>query len=167
MEPRGRRSRRFGIPALVLLSLVAEGHAQESPGYVADRTTVAAVAGRAASTGYVLELTAGEIHPAGSGSYCNLGFTDSTGFWSVLGDTEVPVVLQVGQDPLDPDNALLEWSGSAASFDLLRSSLATEARDPLHLLTTTAGCDAADPDPPAPSIFYYVVVPSGSLEAAP
>jgi hypothetical protein len=152
---------------LVCLGATGAVRAQQSADYVADRTTLAGVAGRATSAGYVLELTAAEIHPAGSASACNIGFTDSIGFWSVLGDALVPIVLQVGHDPGNHSIAQLTWSGASPQFAVLRSEAASGIIDPMNLLLTTAGCDAADPDPPPGGAFFYVVVPADSLEASP
>jgi hypothetical protein len=155
------------VSLVIFLAWAGAGLAQESASYVADRTTVTAVAGRASSAGYVIEATLGEIHPVGSASFCNVGFTNSTGFWSVLGDSQVPIVLMLAHDPGDPVTALLSWTGSYPQFEVLRSASAADVLDPLNLLTTTAGCDAADPDPPAATVFFYMVVPAGSVERTP
>ena len=149
------------VVALLLSAFgFAAASAQQSASFRVDRVTLAAGAGPISSASYVTTITIAQEGPVGSVSRCNDGFLQSTGFWSVLGESPVPVWLLVDKDDSDPPEVELTWSGSSSLFTLYRSGVAESLIDPLNVLLTTPECAVTDAPPAAP-ITFYLVSPTG------
>jgi len=134
---------------------------QSSASFRMDRVTVASAAEPSSSANFALTLTFAQESPVGSISRCNDSFLQSTGFWSVLGETPVPVMLHVNRDASDASLPLLTWSGSSSEFTLYRAVLAQGVVDPINEALVTNACTAVDTPPPA-TVTYYVVEPTGN-----
>lgn len=153
----------FGLAILLALRALfnlENGWPQESEHYTIDDLTVVSAAGRASSDRFEAVVTFAPGTPAGSVSACNSGFGASLGFWSALGDPPVPNLLFVALDEVDPTQTALSWSGSAARFDIYRSTSPQAVTDPLNLLATTTDCFAFDDKPMDGPIVYYNVIPA-------
>jgi hypothetical protein len=135
--------------------------AQQSASYVMDRVTATASAHRLSSASFDLSVTVAQEGPVGSVSFCNGGFLQSTGFWSVLGEHPAPVKLRVAWSTSYGAEIELTWSGSAPSFDVYRSDAPESIVNGANLTATTTGCETTDTPPAEPSILYYLVVPGG------
>jgi hypothetical protein len=127
-----------------------------------DRITIAGGAAMSASASYDSSITFSQEGPAGSVSFCNNGFGQGTGFWSVRGMSPVPVRLQVAHDPLDADTLDLRWSGASPTFELYRAVLPSNVLDPAHLTATTTDCATLDTPPTEPDFIYYLIKPVGN-----
>jgi hypothetical protein len=134
--------------------------AQESASFRLDRITFAAGAGPVSSANYITTITIAQEGPVGSISRCNDGFLQSTGFWSVLGESSAPVWLNVDKNEFDPTQVDLGWSGSSSQFSIYRAEFADSLLEPLNLLLTTSDCAVTDAPPPAP-ITFYLIRPTG------
>jgi hypothetical protein len=148
------------VSAFLVPASIGPASAQESASFVMKRVTLAATGAVAASPSFEMRLTLGQAGPVGAVSRCNDGFHQSAGFWSVLGDRPVPMVLLVSKDPGNPGGVILSWSGSAPQFDLYRSSAAGTLLDPGSFVGSVFGCTTADLPPDTPRT-YYQVVPTG------
>lgn len=144
------------VAAFAVLPLLG----QESTSFRHERLTLASSAGPLSSASYVTTITFAQEGPVGSVSRCNNGFLQSTGFWSVLGETPVPVWLIVDKNGVDPTQVDLAWSGSSSLFTLYRGVVADSLIDPLNILLTTPDCAVTDA-PPASAITFYLVRPTG------
>jgi hypothetical protein len=148
----------LGLLFLAFASSMAS--AQESASFRLDRLTLAAGAGSVSSANYATTITTAQEGPVGSVSRCNDGFLQSTGFWSVLGESPVPVWLTVDKNGVDPTQVDLGWSGSSSLFDVYSAQFADSLAEPYNLLTTTPDCALTDAPPSAP-ITFYLVLPTG------
>ena len=158
------RTPRLGafVCALVFLAFVpAKVAAQESANYRMDRITIAATANSVSSAGYAMTVTFGQEGPVGSISRCNESFLQSTGYWSILGETPVPVFLLLDRNDADPALPDLMWTGSASQFTVYRSVLPNDVVQPMNEVLSTPLCGITD-DPPPASIVYYLVLPTGN-----
>ncbi len=144
------------------LCMPAATFCQESPSYVMERVTVASGAASTSSTTFDMLLTFGEEGPTGSASFCNGGFHASLGFWSVLGESPAPSLLQVEHNAADPEAVDLTWSGSASLFDVLRSEIPAQIQDPPSLQFSTTLCEATDAPPTNPDLLYYRIRPASN-----
>jgi len=134
--------------------------AQESVNFVMGRVTLAATGAVVSSPTFDMRITFGQAVPVGAVSRCNDGYHQTAGFWSVLGDQPAPTLLMVATDGGTPGGVILNWSGSAAQFDLYRSTTASTILDPASYERSVFGCTTADLPPVTPRI-YYQVVPTG------
>mgnify|MGYP001825950872 CR=1 FL=1 len=134
--------------------------AQRSANYAMERVTVSASASHLESASFGLDVTLAQEGPVGSLSYCNVGYLQSTGFWSVLGEHPAPIVLEVNRNELVPEGVDLAWTGSAALFDVYRAELPSSVADLPNLMTTTKDCVMGDIPPLEPDVLYYLVVPA-------
>ncbi len=154
------------VVAMVALSLFfsapSAAFSQESSSFVMERLTVVSGAAGASSATFDMILTFGEEGPTGSASFCNDGFQASLGFWSVLGESPAPSLLMVDHTAGDPQSVDLTWSGSASSFDVLRSEVAAQIQDPPSLQFNTTQCEATDAPPPTQDILYYRIRPASN-----
>ena len=98
----------------------------------------------------------------GSVSFCNQGPLLTAGFWSLLGDTPVPVFLDVSLDPGSSSKVQLSWSGSASIFEVFRAAAPHAVPTPDNTLMLTSTCGAADSPPESNVITYSVIVPAES-----
>src|SRR5262249_501900 len=114
----------------------------------------------ASSPHFDMRVTYGQTVPVGAVSQCNDGYLQTAGFWSVLGDQPVPLMLFVDYDTANPEGVILTWTGSSSQFDIYRSSAASSILDPGNLTTTAYACTTADL-PPAARCNFYQVVPAG------
>jgi hypothetical protein len=134
--------------------------AQESASFRLDRITFAAGAGPVTSANYATTITIAQGGPVGSVSRCNDGFLQSTGFWSVLGESPAHVWLNVDKNDVDRTQVDLNWSGSSSQFSIYRAEFADSLLEPFNLLLATSDCALTDAPPPAP-ITFYLVLPTG------
>jgi len=155
-----KRSRPAAILALVF-AVAPTLQAQSSATYRMDRVTVASAAESSSSLNYSIAVTFAQEGPVGSLSRCNDGFLQSTGFWSVLGEVPVPVLLHVSRDTVDPKQPSLVWSGSSSEFTIYRATMAQGLVDPFNETLVTSDCQAVDAPPPA-AVTFYVVQPTGN-----
>ena len=155
------------ISSLLLLAAslggsIPSAFGQESDSFVMERVTFGSTADRASSTSFEMVASAGQEGPIGSVSVCNNGPLQTAGFWSMLGDTRVPILLDVSLDPLDPSTVTLRWSGSAGVFEVFRAGAPHTVPTPANSLILTPSCAASDTPPDGSSITYYLVVPAES-----
>ncbi len=148
---------------LLLVALVgwfAPLAAQESPSFRLERITVASGASSASSTSFSMSILAAEQGVAGSSSFCNSGFLNTLGFWSVLGNMAVPIRLRVSLDPLSAPDAALIWTGDADTFQVFRANSPEDVLNANNVIEETASCDALDALPMATAdILFYKVAP--------
>ena len=146
--------------AFVMLIVVAiwPATAQQSANFSMDRISVTAVANTASSTNFETTVVVGQNSPSGASSFCNTGFINSTGFWSVLGDLPVPIQLRVDKNT-DPTAVDLMWTGADDTFQLFRSTSPVNVTDPTNLQLETPLCDASDTDASGSNILFYNVIP--------
>ena len=131
--------------------------AQESQSFVMERLTLVAGSETIASASYETTVTLGQESVAGASSFCNASLTDSLGFWSLLGDLPVPIVLTVAPNPTDAQAVVLSWSGNTPSFQVFRSSTPASIVSPGNLDQTVDVCNAADLSfGPLVALFYDV-----------
>jgi len=159
---------RIHTSVAVLLLIVSAGTsvvAQQSAHYSMERVTVAAVADTASSTHFTTTVVIGQESPAGASSFCNAGFRSSMGFWSILGDLPVPIVLQLGKQAGDPSTIDLIWSGADSSFAVYRSADAATVLNPENLFLEVPVCQATDLVTGTPNLVFYNVV-AGPTSAA-
>ena len=97
-----------------------------------------------------------------SGEPFHVGYQQSFGFWSVLGDLPVPIRLQVDKSVQAPLTVELEWSGATERFELYRAFAPQDLVVPQNLALVTSQCVASDENASASDIIYYSVVPSSS-----
>ncbi len=161
--PPSRRRIALGaaLGLLFLASAVPMASAQESASFRLERITFAAGAEPVSSANYATTITIAQEGPVGSVSRCNDGFLQSTGFWSVLGESPAPVWLTVDKNDVDPTQVDLVWSGSSSQFDVYSAQAADSLPEPYNLLLTTSDCAVTDAPPSAP-ITYYLVLPTGT-----
>ena len=142
---------------LLSVTLVGSDSPPESASFVMSRVTLSATAQRASSAGFETSVTLAQEGPVGAASFCNGGFTQNVGFWSILGAAPVPLVLRAARNGSDVD---LNWTGSAFSFEVYRSDSPVAVVAGPNLATTTPACADTD-SPPDVEIVYYVVIPAG------
>ena len=150
------RKRYFRVAFLLLVSGTIPVLGQQSANFSMDRISVTAGGNTAASANFETTVVIGQDSPSGASSFCNSGFINTAGFWSVLGDAPVSIVLAVGKDAANPNQVELSWSGANPVFHLYSSTLPTDVLDPLNLTLATATCSASD-SPLAALVFYKVV----------
>ncbi len=153
------------VTALALFALVAvesPALAQESASFVMNRFTVSATASRTMSTRFDMAITFAQEVPVGGASLCNVGFVQNLGFWSVLGHSDAPILLQVDHAVGNPADVDLEWSGSSDSFTLYRSAFPDSIMALPNIALITPECFAMDAPPPEIDVIYYLVLPTGA-----
>jgi hypothetical protein len=155
------RAGRIGVaPAAAVIFAfihVSHAHAQESPSFVMERLTLAAGSQTLASPSFEATVTVGQEAPAGAASVCNTSWTNSLGFWSLLGDMPVPVVLTVAPNPGDPQAVVLTWSGNTPQFQVYRGFTPASLVAPGNLDQTVNVCTANDHNAgPIPALYYDV-----------
>lgn len=133
-----------------------------SASFTMERITISGAARASASASFEIQVTFAQEGPVGAVSFCNGGYGQGTGFWSVLGMPLVPVRLQVFHDDVDPETLQLRWSGSSPSFEIYRALLPSSVIDPAHLAATTSACEAFDMPPVEPDFVYYLIKPIGN-----
>ena len=144
------------LGVVVCLSAVLT-EAQESSSFEMPRVTISPAAGVASSSSFDMRVSFGEEGPVGAASFCNAGFVQAVGFWSITGNVTAPIRLLASRDPVDPSTIELSWTGAFSSFEVYRSDLATDVLDPVHLNLTTVECSATDVPPSEPDIHFYLV----------
>ena len=149
---------RFTLIIVVSLASHVVGLAQSSSNYSMDRVAFSSAGSSTASPTYSTTVVIGDDSPGGASSFCNSGFVNSVGFWSVLGDLPVPISLQVDKGLAGPDSVSLAWSGNEASFRLYRSSSPVNVLDPGNLTLETMEC--AGDDTSSGGLVFYKVVPT-------
>jgi len=147
-----------GSVAVCLLASTLPVFAQQSGGYILERMSAAAGATRMTSAIYDNTVAVAEGAPAGAASVCGGSEVSSFGFWSVLGDLAVPVILQVRRSSNDPSTLDLVWTGDAAQFQVCRGV------DPNTLCSTvyayTFVCAYTAHSATNSHITYYSVIPT-------
>jgi hypothetical protein len=153
----GRPGAAIAAAAILALIRVSPAAAQESPSYVMQRITLAAGSQTLSSASFDATATVGQEGPVGAASVCNASWTSSVGFWSLLGDLPVPVVLTVAPHPSDPQAVVLSWSGNAPQFQVYRGFTPASLVSPGNLEQTVNVCSADDPNVGPISPLYYDV----------
>ena len=133
--------------------------AQQSESFIMDRVSIVAVGSAASSASHETVVTVGQVSLAGASSFCNRGFVNSVGFWSVLGDLPVPTQLQVDKNDADPSTVELLWTGTNETFELFRSTSPANVAQSMNLHLATSLCEASDTDTTMSGIVFYKVVP--------
>jgi hypothetical protein len=151
-----------GLFAVLSFLGAPRAHAQESARFSLEGVTVTAGAGTAASPRFDLALTVAELEPSGAASFCNQGFGVVLGAAPFTPALPVPNHLIVDRNALDPAHVDLSWSGTAASYDIYRSTSAGELISPNRYLASSQGCLFVDADSFVGPIVYYTVVPTGN-----
>ena len=152
-------SRIVVVAGFILVSNLAPPvSAQESPSFVMDRVSATAVGNTTVSANYETTVVMGQESPTGAVSFCNGGFINSFGFWSVLGDLSVPIRLEVARDSIDPSVVQLSWSGADDLFQVFRSLTPEDALDPLNLDDETSACSAADLEAGSANLIFYQII---------
>ncbi len=123
------------------------------------RLTVAGVADRMTSAGYVMNVTSGPV--AGTSGVCPTGTTASLGFWSLKAPMTVPQLLMVdktfnaGSGVFDIE---LSWTGQSTLFEIYRNTLSIALVDPGNLYRTTSLCNDTDQNADPFNILFYSVI---------
>ena len=139
---------------------VAPVCAQESPSYLMERFTLAVGAATASSATFDNSIVFAQAAPSGAQSRCNVGFQNSLGFWSILGDVPVPIRLELLPGATVPEDVALSWTGAAREFQIFRAFAPDDVTNPNNLLVETADCAAQDATPTTASIVFYQVIPT-------
>jgi hypothetical protein len=149
---------RFVMALLVLhIALIGVSLAQQSASFSIDRITMAAGGQSINSASFHSTVIAGQVSPSGAASFCNSGYMSSLGFFSILGDTVVPIRLNLAKNEIDPSTVELSWTGNADDFQIYSSSLPQDVLDPLNLDQETFLCDGSD-SPGSESLVFYKVI---------
>ncbi len=123
------------------------------------RLTVAGVADRMTSAGYVMNVTSGPV--AGTSGVCPTGTTASLGFWSLKAPMTVPQLLMVdktfnaGSGVFDIE---LSWTGQSTLFEIYRNTSPIALVDPGNLYRTTSLCNDTDQNADPFDILFYSVI---------
>ena len=137
--------RNLGRVLILAILCVAVGNgsalAQQSASFMMERVSATAVGDTASSATFTTTVVLGEASPVGAASFCNSGFVNSVGFWSVLGDLPVPIHLRLGKDLSSPGVIEMSWSGSADLFEVFRSSTPVGVVHPLNSVSQTGVCE--------------------------
>ena len=143
----------------LLLAALAAGAAaaQQSETFSMERVTVTNAASPVGSSGYKGSLLLSQGTPAGAASFCNNGFVASFGYWSVMGDLPVPIVLRFERDPIRSHATRLKWTGADDEFQIYRSTDPQDVISAPHLNAEVATCEMGDADVPAALFFYKIV----------
>ena len=153
--------KRWRSPALLLSCVLICGGAlplhADPVTYVMTRMTTGAGAATMASSGYQTTLLVAQASPQGAGSACNSGSIDSFGFWSVLGDLPVPIILRVQRNGADPDAIDLAWTGTDSDFQVCRD--VTPQNICAHPYAFTTDCHYTDPGATAADAVFYSIIP--------
>ncbi|HET8945699.1 MAG TPA: hypothetical protein VFQ07_01850 [Candidatus Polarisedimenticolia bacterium] len=151
-----------GLFAVLAFLGAPHANAQESAHFSLDGVTVVAGANEASSARFGLAVAVAELEPSGAASFCNDGFGVVLGASAFTPALPVPNHLIVLRNAANPAHVDLAWSGAAASYDVYRSSSASNLASPANDLTTSTGCLLVDTDPFTGPIVYYRVVPAGN-----
>ena len=147
------------LAGAALVGAVAAGFGPlEAANYRMERVSVSAAGAVAISPSYQTIVSIGDEAPHGASSFCNNGFVNSLGFWSVRGGFNVPIQLHLGKGT-DPGQIALQWTGAVDSFQLFRSESPVDVSQGDNLLATTSQCTANDSVPFGPPILFYTVTP--------
>lgn len=127
------------------------------PTILADRVGAAAGAGVMTSGDFDARAVISQGTPIGASSICNSGVQASLGFWSVLGDLPVPIVLYARHNPSDPTHVDLRWTGADGGFQVFRAFAPQNVAVPANLDLNTSLCAATDTRGPEAGLVYYMV----------
>jgi hypothetical protein len=155
----GRTGAALAVTIVLGFTCSPRVQAQESPSFVMERLTLTAGSQTMASASFEATVTLGQEGPAGAASVCNTSWTDSLGFWSLLGDMPVPVVLTVAPNPGDPQAVVLSWSGNTPMFQIYRGFTPASLVSPENLSGTVNVCSADDPNAGPIAALYYDIEP--------
>jgi hypothetical protein len=108
------------VLALLGLGATAGAEVASSASYALQQTTVDGAGAEASSTSYRLQGAAAQKAAVGASS--SPDYVLQSGFFSFVGSGLVPVVLTVDQDPVDPENIDLSWSGNNEPYEVYRSA---------------------------------------------
>lgn len=151
------RLRNLSLLVLALLLSSVAANPQQSGPYVLERMTASSGAATMTSASYVNILSTAQDTPIGASSVCGGADLSSFGFWSVVGDLAVPIMLQVRQNPTDPNSLDLTWTGAAAQFQVCRDFA------PQNLCATPYAfsfvCGYTDTRGSDSSLIFYGVIP--------
>ena len=154
------RNEGYGLAILLCAGIaLLPASAQQSESSSMDRIVLTAVGNTASSSNFETTVVIGQDSPSGASSFCNSGFVNSLGFWSVLGDLPVPIQLHLDKSDGDPSVVDLSWSGADDVFQLFRSASPVNLVDsPENLYLETSLCDAIDDRASASNLLFYLVV---------
>ena len=147
------------LVSLLVVILQSPAVAQESSTFVMERISVAVGATKSTSASFENTAVVAQESPSGANSFCNTGFVNSLGYWSVLGDLPVPIRLTVGINELDPGSLDLSWTGVDDVFQVYRAFTPEDILNPANLYQETMVCAAMDNNAFQSDIIFYKVVP--------
>ena len=157
MKRKERELTKLLVAPLLLLSF--GGFAQESSTFVMDRVSVSVGAARATSTSFDASITISQESPVGGASFCNTGFVNSIGFWSILGDLPTPILLQMALNETNATDLDLSWTGSADTFEIYRDFSPVAVVAPGNLYLEATDCSTIESDALASDVIFYRIVP--------
>jgi hypothetical protein len=150
---------RVCLVVALVIALVAPASAQSSAHFSMKR--IAAVSGSATmmSTNFNTGVVGPQESPSGGASFCNFGNEVGLGFWSVLEDISVPIVLTGHRSQVDPLHVVdLSWSGDEPAYQLYRAYTPSDVFNPANLDRETAQCAANDELASQSNIIFYSVI---------
>ena len=123
-------------------------------------TTVTVTAGATITSSAIYEnhVVVAQESPAGSISQCNTGFRMNLGFFSVLGDAPVPIILTARMNLSDTDAIDLQWTGSDDAFQIFRDVAPQDLLNPANFIHETVTCSATNLMTPSADVIFYKVV---------
>lgn len=134
--------------------------AQDSAHYSVAGVTVTAGAEEAASSArFDLSVVVAALEPTGAASFCNDGFGVVLGGAPFTAALPVPNHLLVSRNGANPAHVDLTWSGTAAFYDVYRSTSPVNLATPGNYVATSPGCLLLDADPFTGPVVFYTVVP--------
>jgi hypothetical protein len=149
---------RFAGALAVSTLLALPALAQSSAHYSVKRSAVVSGAAALSSSNFRNNATGPQYAVSGGSSFCNTGRRNEMGFWSVSGQTLVPIVLTTKKNPSDPLDVDLSWSGTAATYQFFRAYTPTDVLNPGNLEFETNQCSTTDLFAfQSPRVFYSVI----------
>jgi hypothetical protein len=144
--------------AALLMVLVSPAWAQSSAHYSMKRIAMVSGSASLTSSHFSTNVVGPQESPSGGASFCNVGRKTGLGFWSVLGQISVPIILTAQRNAADPLDVDLTWSGAETTFQLYRAYAPANVLDPGNLDRETTQCSATDQLAfQSNEIFYSVI----------
>ena len=138
--------------------LAVSGEIQATTSYVLQRVSATSATGDASSSSYHVRFTTNVT--TGAVGVCPAGRSATLGFWSVLGRTDVPIVLELRKTADNPATVELGWTGQSNEFVVYRGATAQGLADPFNQWLTTESCAAQDAAPDDENLLFYLVADS-------
>ena len=143
----------------VQVVLLAGASAQDSTTYSMRYTSVAGGGDTSSSGNYENEVIVSQESPTGVTSFCNSGFVNSLGFWTIPGDVSAAPQLFVMQSPGSPQDVELFWTGQAETFAVYRGLDPMNVVVPTNLIAVPTTCFEFDDQAPTSGVVFYNVIP--------